>query len=76
MPFYCGSSVPSVVFSMMLGGIVGFVLMWSVFMVHKKLFHHRNIVAFSTIFILIAISSLTFVRGIAWIQVVSVDVGV
>lgn len=39
-------------------------------MVHKKYIHHRNIVAFSTIFILIAISSLTFVRGMAWIQVV------
>ena len=39
-------------------------------MVHKKYIHHRNTVAFSTIFILIAISSLTFVRGMAWIQVV------
>jgi hypothetical protein len=38
--------------------------------VHKKYTHHRNVVAFSTIFILIVISSLTFVRGIAWIQMV------
>jgi hypothetical protein len=59
---------------MCLGSVVGFMLMWSVFMVHKKYIHHRNVVAFSTIFILIAISSLTFVRGIAWIQVVSIDV--
>lgn len=74
MPFYCGSSVPSVVFSMAVGCIVGFMLMWCVFKVHKKMFHHRNIVAFSAVFILIAISSLAFVRGIAWIQVVSLDV--
>ncbi|KAL7518112.1 hypothetical protein ACHAWX_002973 [Stephanocyclus meneghinianus] len=70
MPFYCGSNGISVVFSMLLGVFVGFSLMWFVFMVHKKYIRHRNIVAFSTIFILIAISSLTFVRGMAWIQVV------
>ncbi|KAL3796891.1 hypothetical protein HJC23_008844 [Cyclotella cryptica] len=70
MPFYCGSNGMSVVCSMLLGVVVGFILMWFVFMVHKKYIHHRNVVASSTIFILVAISSLTFVRGMAWIQVV------
>lgn len=60
----------SIVIGMLAGVVSGFVLMWFVFTVHKKYGHHRNIVAFSTIFVLIAISSLTFVRGMAWIQVV------
>lgn len=38
--------------------------------VHEKYIHHRNAVAFTTIFFLIVISSLTFVRGVAWIQAV------
>lgn len=38
--------------------------------VHEKNIRHRNIVVFSTIFLLITISSITFVRGIAWVQVV------
>lgn len=60
----------SLVFSMFLGALLGFMLMWIIFLTHRKYDHHRNIVAFSSIFILIAISSLIFVRGIAWIQVV------
>ena len=60
----------SLVFSMFLGVLIGFMLMWIIFLTHRKYDRHRNIVAFSSIFILIAISSLVFVRGIAWIQVV------
>lgn len=70
MPFYCGSNMASLVFSMFLGVLIGFMLMWIIFLTHRKYDRHRNIVAFSSIFILIAISSLVFVRGIAWIQVV------
>jgi len=38
--------------------------------VHEKYIHRRNTVSFLTIFLLSIISSLTFTRGMAWMQVV------
>lgn len=39
-------------------------------MVHEKYIHRRNVVSFLTILLLSVLSSLTFTRGVAWMQVV------
>jgi hypothetical protein len=44
--------------------------MWCIFLVHEQYRNRRNIVAGCTIFICSVASSLLFVRGMAWIQVI------
>ena len=70
LPFYCGVLPGTIPFSMTIGSITGLVLMWCIFLVHDRHRNHRNIVAFVTIFVFSVISSLLFVRGMAWIQVI------
>jgi len=70
MPFYCGVREITIPLSIVSGAVIGFILMWAVFVVHEKYIHHRNIVSFTTILLLSIISSLTFTRGMAWMQFV------
>lgn len=72
MPFYCGVRPITIPFSIITGSITGFVLLWCIFLVHEHYHRNdrRNIVAFVTIFICSLVSSLLFVRGMAWIQVI------
>lgn len=70
LPFYCGVRPITIPFSIITGSITGFVLMWCVFLVHERYIDRRNIVAFITVFICAVMSSLLFVRGMAWIQVI------
>lgn len=43
--------------------------MWCIFLLHERHRNRRNIVAFLVIFVCSVMSSLLFVRGMAWIQV-------
>ncbi|KAL7546304.1 hypothetical protein ACHAWF_009633 [Thalassiosira exigua] len=70
MPFYCGVHAGTLPISMLGGIVIGFVLMWAVFVVHEKYIRHRNLVSIATILTLSIISSLLFVRGMAWSQAV------
>mmetsp|Transcript_19658 Transcript_19658/g.29131 ORF Transcript_19658/g.29131 Transcript_19658/m.29131 type:complete len:887 (+) Transcript_19658:124-2784(+) len=70
LPFYCGVRPITIPFSIITGSITGFVLMWCIFLVHERNRNRRNIVAFFVIFICSVMSSLLFVRGMAWIQVI------
>jgi len=70
LPFYCGVRPITIPFSILTGSITGFVLMWCIFLIHDRNRNRRNIVAFFVIFVCSVMSSLLFVRGMAWIQVI------